>query len=492
VLGGKNAYSDSNSGKNDRSLQLVGFAKEAYGCENLAAEYGIALSETADELIEIVIGKFGLADKADRVLESIKDDRHTYKASQPEIVKLKLGITDQQANRKPFITADISESEITKALGDIRERIRIGDIVLGDNSILEREEIEHIYIDLCKKTFYQWNQALSKHAIFKVARKNRYDHIKDFFLNLAQSAAPLPDHQWKRLDKLLFGIDDPITAMFMPKFLVGAVSRLMLPGCPYVPTPILIGGQGIGKSASAKVLFGDDYTTDELSHNMDKDDLSRAHSFACVELSEVDGITSKADRERFKAFLTRTVDIYRPPYGVCNVKRARAFVFWGTSNSVPLNDPSGNRRFVAIDLRSKNKANPIPLAQIENYRAAIWSRAFQEYYAGTPYELNATEQDLVNTNNDLFTVADSWGERLSRKLDQDPLHTCLTVEDGFTILEIPAAQQTQPNQKRLREVLEKLGYHSAKVSLPNGIRVTRLTRKTGQKQVPVDVTRCVM
>jgi len=41
-------------------------------------------------------------------------------------------------------------------------------------------------------------------------------------------------------------------------------------------------------------------------------------------------------------------------------------------------------------------------------------------------------------------------------------------------------------------VLEKLGYHSAKVSLPNGIRVTRLTRQTGQKQVPVDVTRCVM
>jgi len=492
VLGGKGAYSDSNSGKNDRSLQLVGFAKEAYGCENLAAEYGIALSETADELIEIVIGKFGLTDKADRVLDSIKDNRRTYTASTPEIVKQKLGITDPQVIRKPLITADISEREIIKALGEVRERIRTGDIVLGDGSILERDEIESIYIDLCKTTPYQWSRQLAKDAILKLARQNRYDHIREHFLDMVASATPLPNHQWNSLDQLLFGIDDPITAMFMPKYLIGAVNRLMVPGCPPVATPIAIGGQGIGKSASAKVLFGNDYTTDELSHNMDKDDLSRAHSFACVELSEVDGITNKADRERFKAFLTRTVDIYRPPYGASNVKRARAFVFWGTSNSVPLNDPSGNRRFVAIDLRSKNKANPIPLAQIENYRAAIWSRAFQEYYAGTPYELSPTEQDLVNTNNDLFTVADSWGERLTRMLAQHPSHTCLTVEDAFLILGIPAAQQTQTNQKRLREVLEKLGYQSAKVTLPNGIRVTRLTRKMGQKQVPVDVTRFVM
>lgn len=492
VLSGKSAYSDSNSGKNDRSLQLVGFAKEAYGCENLATECGIALTETADQLVEVVIGKFNLKDKAERVLDSIKDDRLTYKASRPEIVRQLLGVTDQQGNRKPVITADIAEMEITKALGEIRERVRTGEIVLANGLILERDEIDGFYIDLCKLTAYQWGRQLAKDAILKLARKNRYDHIKEHFLDLVASATPLPDHQWYSLDQLLLGINDPIARMYLPKYLIGAVTRLMEPGCSPVATPIVIGGQGIGKSASAKVLFGSEFVADELSHEMSKDDLSRLHGSWCVEISEIDGITNKADRERFKAFLTRTVDIYRPAYGASNVKRERAFVFWGTSNSVPLNDPSGNRRFVAIDLRSKNKTNPIPLDQIRKYRAAIWARAYQEYYAQTPYELNATEQDQVNTNNDLFTVADSWGERLSRKLARQPSHTCLTVEDGFMILEIPAAQQTQANQKRLREVLEKLGYHSAKVSLPNGIRVTRLTRQTGQKQVPVDVTRCVI
>lgn len=492
VLSGEYAYSDTNSSKKDRSLQLVGFAKEAYGVENLVQQLGANVSETADELIESVIGKFALDDKADRVLASIEDDRSSYTASRPDLVKQKLGINlTTTAGRKSIITPDLAEAEITKIFGKVRERIRNGDIVTGDGSIIEREALDLIYIDLCKLTPYQWNSGLAKHAVLKLAMANRYDHIREHFLDLVGNTAPLPDNLWNRLDQLLFGIDDPITAMFMPKYLIGAANRLMEPGCAYVATPILIGGQGIGKSASAKVLFGAEFVVDDLGHELSKDDVSRAHSFFCTELAEVDGITSKSDRERLKAFLTRTVDVYRPPYGASNVTRPRAFVFWGTSNSVPLNDPSGNRRFVAVDLRSKTKANPIPLAQIQQYREAVWARALQEYYAGASYELNGSEQTLVNSQNSLFTVTDAWGERLTRMLALDSKHTCLSVEDAFTILAISAAQQTAANQKRLREVLESLGYQSTKVTLPDGRRGTRLTRQIGKKQIPVDVNRCM-
>ncbi len=492
VLLGEFAYTDTNSRKNDRSLQLAGFTKEAYGVENLVKELGIELSETADELIEIVIDSFKLHQKADRILESLEADRATYTASRPEVVKQKLGITTPRGGRKSVITPDLAEEEITKAFGTIRERIRTGEIVLNDGNILERDELELVYLDLCRSTPYLWNSGLARHAILKLARKNQYDHIQEYFLDLISNAAPLPDAQWNRLDQLLFGIDDPIAAMFMPKFLIGAVNRLMRPGCPYVATPILIGGQGIGKSASAKVLFGSDFVVDDLSHELSKDDVSRAHCFFCTELSEVDGITNKSEKEAFKAFLTRCVDVYRPPYGASNITRARRFVFWGTSNSVPLNDPTGSRRFVAIDLRSVTKANPIPLAQIAQYRAEIWTRAFQEYSAGASYELDPAEQTLVNSNNNLFTTIDSWGEQLSWKLAQDPDHTCLTVDDAFVILKIPTAQQSHSNQKRLREVLESLGYESAKVSLPDGRRVTRLTRAKGQVQAPVNKGKCML
>lgn len=493
VLLGQYTYTDTNSRKKDRSLQLSGFAKEAYGVENLIRELGAEVMESADELIEIVIDKFSLGDKADRVLASINDDRQSYTASRPDFVKQKLCITSPAVTggRKTIITPDLTEAEITKLYGTVRERIRTGDIVLGDGRLLEREELDLVYIDLCKLTPYQWNCGLAKHAMIKLAMANRYDHIKEEFLALVDKVNPLPSQQWNCLDQLLFGINDPIAAMFMPKYLIGAVARLMKPGCPYVPTPILIGGQGIGKSASAKLLFGPEFVVDDLGHDLTKDDVSRAHGYFCTELAEVDGITSKSDRERLKAFLTRTVDVYRPPYGASNVSRARSFVFWGTSNSVPLNDPSGNRRFVAIDLRSKTKANPIPLAKIQQYRSAIWARAFQEYYAGTSYELSNADQNIVNANNSLFTVTDAWGDRLSRKLSLHPQHTCLSVDDAFTILEIQPAQQTPSNQKRLVEILDSLGYQSSKVTLPNGQRVRRMTKTKGQKQVPVDVSKCM-
>ena len=76
-------------------------------------------------------------------------------------------------------------------------------------------------------------------------------------------------------------------------------------------------------------------------------------------------------------------------------------------------------------------------------------------------------------------MADSWEEQLRRRLAAHPSHTCLTVEDGFTILGILPGQQTQANQKHLREVLESLGYQSAKVTLPDGRQINRLTRQTG-------------
>lgn len=492
VLQGQYAYSDPNSPKKDRSLQLAGFAKEAFGCENLANQYGFELAEGADELISAVIKKFDLTSKAERILSSIQLERHQYKAGNEQAVLKTLGIPlIQISGRKSNITADIAQEEAIKVLGTVREQIRTGNLVFGDGRVLTRDDLDAMYMEFSKTTQYYWNKVLAKDAVQAIGRDNRYDHIQEEFIQLADTATPLPDAQWNRLDQLLFGIDDPIAAMFMPKYLVGAVTRLMKPGCPYVATPTLVGGQGIGKSASAKVLFGHQYVVDELGYSLTKDDISRAHRFFCTELSEVDGITGKADRERLKNFLTQTTDVYRPPYGQSEIVCPRRFVFWATSNGSPLIDPTGNRRFVSIDLRSKTKQNRIPLAQIQQYRAAIWARAFYEYHQGTCYELNASEQAIVNNQNDLFTVGDSWVDRLTSKLSKDSAHTCLTIDEAFTILEIPAAQQTATLQKRLREVLVKLDYQAAKVTLPSGQRATRFTRSKGRVQKPINVAICM-
>ena len=491
VLQGEYAYSDPNSPKKDRSLQLTGFAKEAFGCENLARQYGIELADSADDLIDEVVQRFNLDQKASRILSPLRSQRDQYQAGNPEAVLKTLGILPKKrGGRKTNITPDLAEEQVVKALGSIREQIRTGNIVFADGRVLSRDDLDSMYLELSKTTSYQWNKTLAKDSIVTVGRTNRYDHIQEEFLELSRSTAPSADDLWNRLDDLLFGISDPTAAMFMPKYLVGAVTRLMEPGCPYVATPTLIGGQGIGKSASAKILFGSQYVVDELSYALNKDDVSRAHRFFCTELSEVDGITGKGDRERLKAFLTRSTDIYRPPYGASDIECPRRFVFWATSNGNALNDPTGNRRFVSIDLSTKTRANPIPLDQIRQYRAAIWARAFYEYERGISYELDSSEQTIVDDQNDLFTVSDPWIDRLQSRLSRDPNHTCLSVDEAFILLDVPTAQQNSSHQKRVREALAKLGYKSTKVTMPGGSRPNRFTKRLGKEQVPLSIDRC--
>jgi DNA polymerase III psi subunit len=92
----------------------------------------------------------------------------------------------------------------------------------------------------------------------------------------------------------------------------------------------------------------------------------------------------------------------------------------------------------------------------------------------------------------MFTVDDSWADCLERKLKYHPQHTCLSIDDACRLIDLQTAQQNQANLKRLREVLESLGYKPAKILLPNGERAKRLARQTGCKHIQVDVDRCLM
>jgi predicted P-loop ATPase len=67
-----------------------------------------------------------------------------------------------------------------------------------------------------------------------------------------------------------------------------------------------------------------------------------------VEVSELGAIKGK-DLETVKAFISRTSDDYRAPYGKRVESHPRRFVLIGTTNAKHfLTDPSGNRRFLPI------------------------------------------------------------------------------------------------------------------------------------------------
>ena len=164
-----------------------------------------------------------------------------------------------------------------------------------------------------------------------------------------------------RIDGLLtdlFGAeDDPLTRWASGYIGMGAVQRAFEPGCKIDEVPVLLGAQGVGKSAFARNWF----TEDQHEWHGDAVDLGarpkeQAEQLAgkvVCELSELTGIR-KAELERLKAFITRQDDgQFRWAYARAPVPSPRLCAFIGTTNSVQClpNDPSGNRRFVVVALQ---------------------------------------------------------------------------------------------------------------------------------------------
>ena len=85
-----------------------------------------------------------------------------------------------------------------------------------------------------------------------------------------------------------------------------------------------------------------------------------------VELPEMAG-TTRRERASLKAFLTRTDDgQFRQAYARYPVETPRRCIFVGTANEASLpNDPTGNRRFVAIETHDKQA-----VVAIEDYMTA--------------------------------------------------------------------------------------------------------------------------
>ena len=104
---------------------------------------------------------------------------------------------------------------------------------------------------------------MTRDAFIELANENEFDHVAVDLANLKVDL--LPDEDWNHLARFLFDIDDEIADQLMPRYLVGAVARVITPGCQLRQTPVLQGGQGIGKTELGRALFGHDFYDDGLT-----------------------------------------------------------------------------------------------------------------------------------------------------------------------------------------------------------------------------------
>ena len=165
-------------------------------------------------------------------------------------------------------------------------------------------------------------------------------------------------------------------------WLISAVARIYRPGVKADHMLILEGEQGARKSTALKILAGEDWFTDELPDLGSKDAAIHMQGVWVVEIAELDAI-GRAEVSRIKAFLTRTTDRFRPPYGRHTVEIKRQCVFAGTVNpDTYLRDETGNRRFWPI------RCGDIDIEGLLRDRDQLWAEAVARFKSGAIWWLD--------------------------------------------------------------------------------------------------------
>ena len=294
-------------------------------------------------------------------------------------------------------------------------------------------------------------------AAVRVAKENAINPPREYLARLEWDRRP-------RLDTWLtyyLGADEQpgeYLALVGSKWLIGAVSRVFDPGCKFDSVLILEGTQGLGKSMALRSLStfnGQDFFLDSVGDIRSKDTLMTMQGKLIVEIAELASFR-KSENEEIKAFITRQVDEYRPPYGRTVVRRPRYFVLAGSTNELDegyLTDDTGNRRYWPVKCKS------IDAASVERDSEQLWAEAVTRYKSGERTWLAAEEAHFSAKEQKSRFMEDAWQERIAEISRHE---WTLKIDEVLTKLELKPRDINNMVKKRVKNSLRQLGWHETR------------------------------
>ena len=153
-------------------------------------------------------------------------------------------------------------------------------------------------------------QQVTGQAIQAIAREHPWHPIRDYLNSLHWDQVQRIDH-W--LTVYLDVDPSDYSRAVGAKWLIGAVARIFKPGCKNDSCLILEGPQGSLKSTALRTL-AEPWFTDDIAELGTKDSALQTHGVWIIELAELDAMT-RPEVSRIKAFMSRSTDRFRPPYG---------------------------------------------------------------------------------------------------------------------------------------------------------------------------------
>lgn len=220
--------------------------------------------------------------------------------------------------------------------------------------------------------------------------KKAFHPVRDYLTSLEWDGT----HRVDRLLITYFGAEDNVyTQEAIRKMLVGAVARIMRPGCKFDLSLVLVGEQGCGKSTFIHNL-GMDWFSDTFTTLQGKDAFEQIQGQWIIEMGELAALR-KAEVEAIKHFISKQEDTYRAAYARTTETNKRQCVFFGTTNNYSfLRDPSGNRRFMPIDCSNFSKCKSVHSDDFPTDQ--IWAEAVHLYEKGEPLYLSPAADKIAN------------------------------------------------------------------------------------------------
>lgn len=203
-----------------------------------------------------------------------------------------------------------------------------------------------------------------------------------------------------------FGAEDnAYTRATIRKTLVAAVARVFEPGIKFDTALILVGEQGTYKSTFVKKL-GMEWFSDTFTTVQGKESFEQIQGAWLIEMAELSGL-KKAEVESIKHYISKREDMFRPAYGRTVETYKRQCVFFGTTNNKDfLRDPTGNRRFMPIDVRPEYATKSVNDDLTQDEVNQIWAEAYQLYLAKEPLYLVGDEDIIAKIEQHKHSEAD--------------------------------------------------------------------------------------
>lgn len=250
--------------------------------------------------------------------------------------------------RVPILTRPIP-GKIVQAVAEFEPRPIRDDDVSTLQELLQMAGLEKIGKDVVHQ------------AVDQRAHERAFHPVRDYLNGLRWDGERRLDH-W--LSNYLGAEDTAYHCGIGAMFLVMMVARIVQPGCKADYMLVLEGPQGTMKSTTCQILGGE-WFSDALPDvkSAGKDVAQHLNGKWLIEVAELSAL-DKAEASALKAFITRSVERYRPSYGRKEVIEPRQCVFIGTTNEATyLRDKTGGRRFWPVkigNVRRNPRAGPRP------------------------------------------------------------------------------------------------------------------------------------